>query len=176
MTTETSGWRTLTAEQLASEPEAQLGGALAVIFYAAALIALMAVLQLVIALTPLGADARVPPGVDGAMATYLRLRPLLWWLPSALWASAFVVATLVRAYWGPTLTSVLYAMSLFIGSLAGLMLRWASDPAPQWFMNLLIGMDELLSPLLQLVIAVAFWAYMHEGRRPNLYFRRRLRV
>ena len=175
MTTETSGWRTLTAEELASEPEARLGGELAVIFYAAAAIAVLAVLLLVVSLTPLvpGPQASV---VGGAFAVYQSLRPLLLYLPHALWATAFVVATLARADWGPRITSILYVIGVLASSLSNTALLWINDPAPHWFTRLLIRADGLLILLLQLVIAVAFWAYMHEGRRPNLYFRRRLRV
>ena len=36
--------------------------------------------------------------------------------------------------------------------------------------------SQLPHMVLNLVAAVAFWAYMREGRRPNLYFRGRLRV
>jgi hypothetical protein len=35
---------------------------------------------------------------------------------------------------------------------------------------------QLPHMVLSLVAAAAFWAYMREGRRPNLYFRRRVRV
>lgn len=175
MITETSGWRTLTPEELANEPEARLGGELAVMFYAAALIALLAVVLLVVSLTPLVPGPQ-PSVVGDAFAVYQSLRPLYWYLPHALWATAFVVATLTRADWGPTMTSVLYVIALVVGSVAGTALLWISDPAPHWFMRVLIRMDGLLADLLRLVTAVALWAYMHEGRRPNLYFRRRLRV
>ena len=91
----------------------------------------------------------------------------------ALWALVFVVMTLTRRPSTPTITSAL-------------MLIWALSAIGaeivEQYLNVTRGFDPTgplwALPVILLVAAVAtaFCRYMSVGRRPNVYFRRRVRA
>jgi hypothetical protein len=178
MTIDSAGWRTLDAGELAAEPDARLGGALAVMFGAA-----------VFALTPIAflafSSITDSQGTTWVMLMMLRQAfggdmksayfalSLVQMLTLLAWAATFVVVTLARARSGPGAAATAFAIATTIGPLGqcALIIMFAGEAS-----GILAATAQLPYLVLNLVAAVAFWAYMSEGRRPNLYFRRRLRV
>jgi hypothetical protein len=96
-----SGWRTLSDAELAAEPDARLGGALAIIVSSAAAIAIIKGVLYLLTLMVVSS----PHGLD--MFDYVGMAP---------------------------------------------------------------------SVLFNVMLAAAFWGYMRESRRPNLFYRRRVRL
>ena len=172
-------WRELTADEIAAEPEARFGGVIAVIFFAAA----FALLPLVFLIVSAAKDGngttwvvlmmmRQAFGGPDMKSIYLAAS-MVQMLTLMVWAAIFIVATLLRARWGPSVTAGVFAIAALVG------------PVGQFAMAIvLIGgtgglfgaATQLPHTVLNLVAAVAFWAYVREGRRPNLYYRRRVRV
>jgi hypothetical protein len=171
-------WRTLTAEELAAEPGTRFGGAIAVIFFAAVL--LLVPVPIVIAhngLEMLGVMRNVFVALADLLSSDMKSAAtaygVLQILAFTAWAAVFVVATLLRWRSGATIAAVLFAICVLL-SPVNQILRMAI---------LIGGSDGLITALVQVphlivafVAAVAYWSYMRDGRRPNLYFGRRVRV
>jgi hypothetical protein len=178
MRIEVGDWRKLTAGELAAEPDASFGGVIAVIFLAA-----------LFALTPLAflivGGARDSQGTTWVLLMMLRqafggdmksayiASSMAQMLTLLVWAATFVAVTLVRARSGPTIAAVVFAIAALVGPVGqcAIIMAYAGDKG-----GTLQAAAQLPHMVLNLVAAVTFWAYMHEGRRPNLYFRRRARV
>ena len=89
-----------------------------------------------------------------------------------LWAVTFTAVTLLRARSGPTISAAVFAIAALAGPIG--QCRHHASWAPAMAFAALGA--QLPHMMLNVVAAIAFWAYMHDGRRPNLYFRRRVRV
>jgi hypothetical protein len=173
------GWRVLTEEEIATEPLARFGGAVAAMFLAA----LFALLPLALLAMQ---SARDPQGTTWVLLMMLRqafggdmksayvASSMLQMLALLVWAALFVIVTLLRARCGPTLASIAFAAAALIGPL-GQFAIIAGFTGGDLAAFLQAGV-QLPHTVLNLVAAVSFWAYMHEGLRPNLYFRRRVRL
>jgi hypothetical protein len=172
-------WRTLDPPELAAEPDASFGGAIAAIFFAAA----FALLPIVFLIVSLAKDTQGTTWVllmmlrqafGGADIKSISLAAsMVQMLTLLVWAVIFIAVTLARVRSGPTIAAVAFAAAALVG------------PAGQCVSAIVIiggtggifaAGSQLPHMVLNLVAAVAFWAYMREGRRPNLYFRGRLRV
>jgi hypothetical protein len=138
-------WRDMTAEELATRPEARLGGALLYVVIVAALLCVVMLVGLIVA-------------VDQFRAVAGRFQIALAFV--AVWAAAFVVTTALRFRITPTLAS--------IGIIAWVVYRFWVSVAGGYGWPL--GIDLLA----QLAMALAFCGYMAAGVRPNAYYRRRL--
>lgn len=172
-----AGWRELTPDEVAGVPGTCLGGAVLLLLCAA-----------IAALTPLVVlavqGARNPNGTlwvvlmmgrqafGGDMKSAYIASSMVQMLALLVWAATFAAVTLLRVRSGPTVASLLFAIAALVG------------PAGQCaiaikFMGAADGLASLAAQLphfmLNVVAAIAFWAHMHDGRRPNLYFRRRIR-
>ena len=178
MTTRTGAWRTLTAGELAAEPDARFGGEISVLFFAA-----------LFALTPLAflavSGARDPQGTTWVLLMLLRqgfggdlksayvASSIVQMLTLLVWAATFVAVTLARARSGPTITAVEFAIAALVGPVGQYAIAAVSIGG---IGGLYQAGAQLPHMVVNLVAAVTFWAYMRECRRPNLYFRNRVRV
>jgi len=150
---------------------------LAVIFWAAAALVLAVLLTLVAIIVMGGllpitmfAEIMFSASAPGSTLTIVRLQAFQQAL-FAVWAFVFVVMTLMRRPSTPTVASVL--MVIWALSLIG------AEVTTQ-YLNVTRGFDPTgplwALPLILLVVAVAwaFCRYMSVGRRPNVYFRKRV--
>jgi hypothetical protein len=182
MTPGTGAWRTLTADELAAEPDARFGGAIAVIFFAALLllITLSAILVFVAVWFLTAKDdssawiiafMRMGFG-SGGRAAALSYYTVMQTLAPMVWAAAYVVSTIFRARSGATISAVLFAVCTLLGPAYWLVVV----PFTPGGAALVMVATQLPHLIPSFVAAVAYWVYMREGRRPNLYFGRRVRV
>jgi hypothetical protein len=138
-------WRDMTAEELATRPEARLGGALLCMVIVAALLAVVMLVGLIVA-------------VDQFRAVAGRFQIALAFV--AAWSAAFVVMTALRVRATPTLAS--------FGVVAWVVYRfWVSVTGGY-------GWPLSIDLFAQLAMALAFCGYMAGGVRPNAYYGRRL--
>jgi hypothetical protein len=178
MTSAAGRWRTLDAAELAAEPEARFGGAVAVLFFVAAL-ALTPLMFLVVrgAMDPGGTTWLVlmmgHQAFGGDMKSAFIASSMLQMLALLTWAAIFVAATLLRARSGPLVTAILFAVAAVTAPVGQCAISLVFVGIPDGLYS--IG-AQLPHMMLNVTAAVAFWAYMQEGRRPNLYFRRRVRT
>jgi hypothetical protein len=172
-------WRELSADEITAEPEAHFGGVIAVIFFAAVL-ALTPLVFLAVSLTKDGNGTswvflmmvRQAFGGSDMKSIYLAAS-MVQMLTLMAWAAIFIVVTLMRARPGPTIAAVPFAIAALIGPVGQCAMAIALIGGTG---GLIAAAAQLPHIVLNLVAAVAFWAYLREGRRPNLYFRRRVRV
>jgi len=172
-------WRELAPDELAAEPEAGFRGVIAVIF-CAALLALTLLVFLAVS------AARGGNGTAWVLLMMLRqafggtdmksiyvAASMVQALAVMVWAAIFVVVTLARARSGPSLAAVPFAIAALVGPVGQCAMAIALIGGTGGMISAAMQLPHMV---LSLVAAVAFWAYMREGRRPNLYFRRRVRV
>lgn len=182
MTTATPepGWRPLTAAETTALRENRLGGPLAVMCWAGVvLIALpfVAVAVLAVSAGPnalqLGLGTILSMGGTGLAGTVLRLSmgPLaaIW-----IWAIVFVAMTAGRAPAAPRVTSVLFVLVVVLKAATQIAIRIVVARGGG------IGFGDAFQMLpylcMDVVVAAALWGYLHDGRRPNVYYRRRVRA
>lgn len=168
-------WRALGEAELAASPEAKLGGALAVIFWCA--VALVAVLVLVIAwLIAFGSLLTVAMMSNsifaGSSMTAIVTRISL--VPQSMlfvWACTFATMTMARKPSTPRVASAMIAVWAALSIGAQISTRYVIAQN-----SFIIGSQATLLPyiLFEIALAAAFWGYMSEGRRPNVYFRKRV--
>lgn len=155
-------WRALSAAELAANPEARLGGALGVIFWGA--VAMVAAVVLLIAwLIAIGDFFSV--AISG-----------IWMIPQAMffsWACAFAVMTMGRRPSTPKVASVLMVTWALTSIGAQIVTRYVISQE-----SFVLDSQASLLPyiILDIVLVTAFCGYMHEGRRPNIYFLKRVRA
>lgn len=140
-------WRDMTEQELATRPEARLGGALRWLVAAAAVVCTVAFAGILLALDQLrliGAHYMIAVGFAG------------------VWSAVFVVMTLVRLRATPLIASV--------GFLAWIAYRFGVAVWSQ------AGWPLAVDLLAEAVLAAGFCGYMADGVRPNAYYRRRLPV
>lgn len=178
MTTRADGWRTLTAEELAAEPAARFGGTIAAIFCVAVL--LLIPLPLMIFVSGglvLGLIANIFTLLHDLFSTDIKSAAtayaLLQMLAFTAWAAVFVVAVIFRWRAGAMLAVLLFAFCLLLGPFNSIVRLVAVTGLAD---SAVAVVSEAPRLLLSLVAVLAFWAYLREGRRPNLYFGRRVRV
>jgi hypothetical protein len=170
-------WRSLSADELAASPDARLGGALAVIFWGAAAM-VVTLLLILVAILALGgflpiamfSEIMFSASVPGPTMTIARLQAIQQAL-FALWAFVFVAMTLMRRPSTPIVASVL--MVIWAAS-------WIAAEIATQYLSATSGFDLIsqaaLLPqvLIEVVLVAAFCGYMSDGRRPNMYFRKRV--
>jgi hypothetical protein len=179
MTIRADGWRMLTPEELAAEPAARFGGAIAVIFFAAAgWLALPLAAVAVNSVHPLEVVANLAKILNWAYSRDIGFAPAAWATMETLalwtWAVAFVMATLLDLRSGPIIAALLFAICALITPInhVAFIVSGTGGAAGKF----VAGSSQLPRLILGFVAAVGFWCYMRDGRRPNLYFRRRVRV
>jgi hypothetical protein len=138
-------WRDMTATELATRPEAQLGGLLLAIDIIAVLLCAAVLAGIILAMNELRA-------IGGRYIVAVGF--------ITLWSGAFVIMTWQRARSTPTWAS--------IGLVVWIVYRFVVSVLGGYGWPLAI---DLLSELL---MAAAFCGYMAAGVRPNAYYRRRL--
>jgi hypothetical protein len=170
-------WRTLTEAELAALPEAKLGGALAVIFWCA--VALVMGLVLVIAWLIVFGDffsfTMMSQSIfsGSGMASIISCIALIPQAMLFVWAFVFAVMTSGRRPSTPKVAGVMMAIWALLSIGAQIATRYVIAQN-----SFIFGSQATLLPyiLLEIVLVAAFWGYMSEGRRPNIYFRKRVRV
>lgn len=173
----TGRWRTLSADEIATSPDAKLGGALAMIFWGATTLVVTLLLMLA-AILALGGflpismftDIMFSASAPGPTMTIARLQAIQQAL-FALWAIVFVAMTLMRRSSTPIVASalmVIWAVSWIAAEIATQYLS-----APNGF-DLISQAALLPQILIEVVLVAAFSGYMSDGRRPNVYFRKRV--
>ena len=137
----------MTPEEIATRPEARLGGMLLYMVIVAVLLCVVMLAGLIVTL-------------DQFRAVAGRFQIALAFV--TVWSAAFVVMTALRVRITPTLAS--------IGIVAWVVYRICVSVMGGYGWPL--GIDLLA----QLAMAFAFCGYMASGVRPNAYYRRRLPV
>ena len=138
-------WRDMSPEEIATRPEARLGGSLLYVVIVAFVLCVVMLIGLSVAF-------------DQFRAVAGRFQIALVFVTA--WSAAFVVMTALRVRITPMLASigivawVIYR--IFVSAIGGY--GWP------------LGIDLLA----QLAMALAFCGYMAAGVRPNAYYRRRL--
>jgi hypothetical protein len=178
MSNAATGWRELAPDEVAAVPATRIGGAM-LLLLSAALVGLTPLIVLAVW------GARDPNGTlwvalmmggqafGGDRKSAYIASSMVQMLALLVWAATFAVVTLLRVRQGPIIASLLFTVAALAGP-AG------QSAVAIKFMGLADGLASLAAQLphlmLNVVAAIAFWAYMHDGRRPNLYFRRRVRA
>jgi len=140
-------WRDMAPEEIATRPEARLGGMLLYMVIVASLLCVVMLIGLIVAF-------------DQFRAVAGRFQIALAFV--TVWSAAFMVMTVLRVRVTPTLAS--------IGIVAWVVYRIFVSATGRYGWPL--GIDLLA----QLAMALAFCGYMASGVRPNAYYRRRLPV
>jgi hypothetical protein len=172
-------WRGLAAPELAAEPDAYFGGVIAVMFFTA----MFALTPLVFLIVGVAKDAQ---GTTWVLLMMLRqalavpdmksismAASMVQMLALVVWATIFIAVTLARARSGPAVAAVAFTIAALVAPVGQCAMAIAAIGGTG---GIFAAAAQLPHMVLNLVAAVAFWAYLHEGRRPNLYFRRRVRV
>lgn len=170
-------WRLLTTAELVASPEARLGGALAVMLWGAIAMVLGGALTVawLIVFGDFFSVTMMLRGLFSGSTLSSRIATISM-IPQAvffIWSFVFAVMTMGRNPSTPKVASVLmvlWAVSA-IGAAVGARYLIAQS-------NFDLVSQASLVPfvLLQVVLVSAFCGYMSEGRRPNIYFRKRVRA
>lgn len=182
MTAKPPTWRVLSAEELKSDPDANLGGALAVIFCAAIGIVVADVARVspaVLAVAVMGGPAGLLEMLAMPFALPLTGPPHAFVQQSFLlsqtvlfaWALVFVVMTALRSPRTPVAAAVGLGVYLAVAIIVAVAVRIVLQPG-----NVLYLLDAVPGSLLNVATFAAFWVYMRDARRPNLYFLGRVRT
>ena len=134
----------MTAAEIATRPEARLGGTLLAIDIFAALLCALVVIGLIVAFDQFRAVGRYTIAVAFI----------------AVWSAGFVAMTWQRVSATPTLAS--------IGLFVWILYRFAVSITVGY------GWPLIVDLLAELAMATAFCGYMASGVRPNAYYRRRV--
>ena len=175
-------WRNLTAAELADLPETRLRGALLWMFLGA----LIAFLVPAIGVTLEYAAPRFPAirtNLAGYLFNWLE-KPVelgvIYMIPVAFlmaWSLLFIVMTLGRARSTPTVASVGIVLWALLRAGVAFVYQASAGAAA-----LKIPLGEAMirdwpfavTVLGEIILAAAFCGYMASGRRPNIYYRRRV--
>lgn len=169
-------WRALSAAELAASPETKFGGVLAVIFWSA--VAMVGTVTLVIAWLIAFGDFFSVTMMSRMLFSGSSLSSKIagiQMIPQAtftVWAFAFAVMTMGRRPSTPKVASVLMVIwaATSIGAQIGTRYLIAQSNFD------LINQASLLPyVLIEIILVAAFCGYMADGRRPNIYYRRRVR-
>ena len=174
---QSSQWRALSAAELAASPEAKLGGPLGVIFWGA--VAMVAVVILLVAWMIAFGDFFSVTMVSrmffsgSSMASTVAGVAMIPQATFFVWACVFAVMTISRRPSTPKVASVLIVIWALTSISAQVATRYVIAQN-----SFVLGSQASLLPyiLLEVVLVAAFWGYMSEGRRPNIYFLKRVRA
>jgi hypothetical protein len=170
-------WRVLSASELAASPEAKLGGALGVIFWGA--VAMVALVVLVIAWLIAFGDFFSTTMMSRMMFSGSSMASVvagISMIPQAMffiWAFVFAVMTMGRRPSTPRVASLLMVMWALTSIGAQIATRFV---IAQHRFDLVSLATLLPYVILEIVTVAAFWGYMHDARRPNIYFLKRVRA
>ena len=180
-TPSTPQWRELSDAEFAATPDAKLGGTLAIIVAAAAMIAaikgLMYVLSLMFVGGPHGGGAavilRMFAPLDGTKSAWIQNLNLA--VPALMfaWGGGVTAMTLLRARATPDVASALIAVWAIVAMTLNVLKRAVTATEG---LNVIDYLQMAPYILFNVMIAAAFCGYMREGRRPNLFYRRRVRI
>ncbi len=174
------GWRELTAQELAVEPGGRFGGAIAIICFAAVLVLLRLLVGIGVWLT--NGEYRYAFFMTFALmrslianspwGTWLAYMSLIEPLLVAIWAVVFVVAVVWRLRAGATIAAIVFAACSLMRPVGSIIIMSTTVGTS----GITAATAQIPSLVVHFVAAVGYWCYMRDGRRPNLYFRRRVPV
>jgi hypothetical protein len=174
------GWRTLSNAELAATPDARLGGELAIIVAIAATIAASkGLLYVLYVIVVSGLGGRGLPDMIGMFASGGSKSAWIQNLNLAVPALMFVFGvavtamTWLRARATPNVAGALVATWVAIAMIVNVLKRMVV--ATEGF-DIFDCLQMAPTILFNIMMAVGFWGYMQQGRRPNLFYRRRVRV
>jgi hypothetical protein len=168
-------WRPLSDAEFATSSEAKLGGALAVIFCGA--VAMVALVVLAICWLIASGDflnvtmmSMVSGGGTASVVGAFSMIPEVMFL---VWAFVFAIMTMGRRPSTPMVAGALMMIWAMMSIGTQIIVRYVIANN-----SLEFGSQATLLPyvLIEIVLVAAFCGYMSEGRRPNIYFRRRVRA
>lgn len=170
-------WRPLSEAEYSASAEARLGGALGVIFWGA--VAMVAALVLVIAGMIAFSDFFSFAMVSRMMFSGSSMTSVIIgisMIPQAMfviWAFVFAIMTMGRRPSTPRVASAMMVIWGLTSIGAQIATRYVIAES-----SFILGSQATLLPyvLLEIVLIAAFWGYMNDGRRPNVYFRKRVRI
>jgi hypothetical protein len=174
----TPQWRVLSDAELATTPDERLGGTLGIIVAIAATIAaikgLMYALYLMIEVGPHGGAAISGMfALSGTRSAWIQNLNLAVPALMFLWGLAVTVMTMQRARATPYVASALIAAWLIVTMTVNVLKRSITATEGLEVFDFLQMAPYIL---FNIMIAAAFCGYMLEGRRPNLFYRRRVRI
>jgi hypothetical protein len=170
-------WRALSAAELAASPETRLGGPLGAIFWGA--VAMVAAVVLLIAWLIAFGDFFSATMVSrmffsgSSMASTIAGIAMIPQAVFFVWACVFAIMTIGRRAATPKVASVLMVIWALTSVGAQIATRFVIAQN-----SFVLGSQASLLPyiLLEIILVGAFWGYMGEGRRPNIYFLKRVRA
>jgi hypothetical protein len=173
-------WRAMTAEEMASRPEARLEGSLLLVVVCAAALAVTFVILMLLAmlLIPSGALGRSLSGLFGSGPAGLGALYSIPPLYLLVWGLAFSLMTISRAQFTPSFAA---------GGLVGwVVVRLVIGIAGQvWIASRYSGGSGIILQTVltmlpgfvgEIVLVTGFWIYMRDGDRPNGYYKRLIRA
>jgi hypothetical protein len=177
----TPQWRVLSDAELAATPDAKLGGPLAIIVGTAAAIAAIKGLMYALYLMVVGGAhggggatiLRMFAPLDGTRSAWIQNLNLAVPALMFIWGSVVTAMSLVRARATPSAASALIAAWLVVAMTVTVLKRMVTATDG---LNLIDYLQMAPNILFNVMIAAAFCGYMLEGRRPNLFYRRRIRI
>jgi hypothetical protein len=163
--------------EFAASAEARLGGALGVIFWAA--VAMVALLVLVVAWLIAFGDVFSTAMMSRMMFSGSSMTSVVTgiaMIPQAAffaWACVFAIMTMGRRPSTPKVAATMMVLWAVTSIGAQIATRYVISQ-----FSFVIGNQATLLPyvLIEIVLVAAFCGYMSEGRRPNVYFRKRVRA
>jgi hypothetical protein len=173
----TSQWRTLSEAEFAASAEARLGGPLGMIFWGA--VAMVAMVVLLVAWLIAFGDFFSATMVSQMLFSGSSMASTvagIAMVPQALffvWACVFAIMTMGRRASTPKVASILIVAWALTSIGAQIATRYVIAQG-----SFVLGQQASLLPyiLLEIVLVAAFCGYMSEGRRPNVYFLKRVRA
>jgi len=169
-------WRAMTAEEMATRPEARLEGSLMLITVCAATLAVAAILFLLFMLVAIpmalgggGIFASAFRGPAALSAIYMI--PVLYVM---VWGLAFLIMTIMRSASAPGFASIGLVGWIGVRLLTGIAGQVWMAAQYNWNAGVILqsGLPILLTILGDVILAAGFWIYMRDGARPNGYYRR----
>lgn len=169
-------WRPMTPEELASRPEARLGGSLLLVVICAATLAAAFVIAILLMMTlivtglagrSVGSIFSAGPAGIGTLYSV----PMVYLM---FWAVIFTLLTLTRSSSAPGFAAGGLAgwlgVRLVISVIGQIWIVSRGSGDIGFIVQMLI--PTLLNFLGEIMLVTGFWIYMRDGARPNAYYRR----
>lgn len=177
-TDQSSGqWRPLNMAEFVASPEAKLGGALAVIFWSAAAMVSAGILTVAGAIAfgsffsiTMISRMLLSPSSTASLVAAISMIPQVTFF---VWAFVFALMTIARRPSTPKVASALIVALAATSIGAQIAVRYVIAQG-----SFMLSSQASLLPhiLLEIALVAAFCGYMSDGRRPNIYYLKRVRA
>jgi len=165
-------WRVLGAAELAASAETKLGGLLAVVVMVGVVVLVMAWL---VAFGDFFSSAMISRMLfsGSSLSSKIAGISIIPQTMFAIWAIAFVIMTMGRRPSTPKVASTL--MVIWAATSIGTQIATRFLIAQNNF-DVVSQASLVPSILIEIILVAAFCGYMNDGRRPNVYYLKRVRV